>query len=809
MARIGNPNYRFGEFVLDVRERRLTGAGQDIYLPPKTFQTLLYLVIRSGHLVTKEELLDAIWPDVAVSENALTRCIKDARVALGDDVRRPRYVETIPRVGYKFIAEAEPVASSTPAEDLSPTPPAPPVLLTEPETARHQEGNELPESDLSAPAVPPDRLRAGIDYLRKRPVFFAGIVVVMVVLTGASRLLTMLSPPLPFHSRDFILITDMSNETGNELFDRSLATAFTVSMEQSPHANVFPRARVSGTLQRMGKPRDQKITEDLGREICLRENVRGLISLGIGKIGKQYSLSARLIDPQSGNAVRSRIAYAQDTDHLLSSLQSLATEVRGDLGESLSSIERSNLSLMQVTTPSLKALKHYSDGVVLWERGEYGPAVQQYQAAVKEDPEFAKAHAALGNAYLSHLYSQPALGKQYYENAFRLSNHVTERERQMIRMSYESDLGHFEVSRQLHESYLQTYPDDFRARYNLGRLYMLNNQYEKAIMHHREVVRLAPDNAGARINIATSLMQLGRFSDALQSYQEAFKLEPSWEIRANLNQEYGFTLVKAGNPAKAREVFSKGLSGEKHQALRSLALLDLYEGKYRQARTELEEAISLNESGKNYLSESRNRLFLSMLLEGQGKRAESIRELGRAASNLASADPVMWLTVRIGIGYARAGDLGSATRLLEAARKKTDAISPEQRSDLARLEGEIQLARGNSPEALRFLLLADNEFPTAFTAESLAHAYLLTADTSRAIEAYDRFLAMKARSLGLEPQQFWIDAHCRMAKLLVTRGERQKAKELLNTLLQMWKDADPELPLLKEARRLQSELVSG
>jgi len=805
MPNLTDPNYRFGDFILDVKEHLLTGAGQEIYLPPKTFQTLLHLVVRNGRLVTKQELLEAIWPDVVVTENALTRCIKDVRMALGDDVRQPRYIETVPRVGYKFIAAVEPVVPPQ-AQVLSLVPHASPP--EQESDTREEQSSRLPSNGKDfAPDSPVPGKRDGIASLRNRfPVTGLVIAIGILVLLGTSYLLTVRSRALPFSARDFILITDIINQTGDELFDRSLATAFTVNMEQSLHANVFPRTRVTGTLQRMGRPSNQRITEELGREICLRENIRGLVSLTIGRIGKQYSLSARLIEPQSGSTVRSRMVYAQDQDHVLPAMQSLSEEVRGDLGESLSSIRESNLNLMQVTTRSLKALKHYSDGVLLWEKGEYGPAVQQYHSAVTEDPDFARAYAALGNAYLSHLYSKPALGKEYYEKALRLANRVTDRERQAIRMSCESDLGHYEISRQLHESYLRTYPDDFRARYNLGRLFMLNNQHEKAILQFREVLRLAPESAGARVNIATSLMQLGRFSEALENYQEAFRLEPGWEIGVNLNQEYGFTLVKAGLPEKAREVFSRGLSGEKHQALRSLALLDMYEGRYRQSKTKLEEAISLNHSGQNYLGESRNRLFLSILLQGQGKRAESLQELNRAAFLLHSAGFVPWLATRIGIGCARAGDLDSATRLLDEARKKADSNSPEQRSDMARLEGEIQFARGNRQEAMRLLLLADDEFPTAFSTESLARAYLLSTDKGKAIKAYDLFLSMKARSLGLEPQQLWVEAHYRLARLLAARGNDPRAKELVNDMLQLWKEADPELPLLKEARRLLSEI---
>jgi DNA-binding winged helix-turn-helix (wHTH) protein/tetratricopeptide (TPR) repeat protein len=781
----GGPNYRFADFILDVREHRVSGPGQDVYLPPKTFETLLYLVKRDGHLVTKKELLDAVWPDTAVTENALTRCIKEAREVLRDDVHNPLFIETIPRVGYKFIAAVEPVLPA--GQD--------PGFREEPTDAE--------------PAVAASSDRIPIPGWWKRHAIPAAVGLAgLLALAGASYLALRRSPALAFTPRSFILISDIDNQTGDPLFDRTLTTAFTVSLEQSTYANVFPRSRAAGTLRLMGKAAVQKIDEELGREICQRENIRGLVAMSIVNVGRQYALSARIIDPQNGSTVRSDMEYAQDRDHILPALRSLAAEVRRALGESLSSIRASNRDLPQVTTASLRALKFYSDGTALWDKGQYQDAVRLYRSAIEEDQEFAMAHAALGSACFSHIYSDTVNGKAHFDKALQLSARTTDRERRSIQLRYEDNLGHFQAAYDLYQVYLQTYPDDFRIRYDFGTFLKNNNRYEEAVGQFREVNRVAPSYTNAYINTASCYSLTGKPSDALGYYSKAFNLEPALLKISNLNHEYGFTMVKAGEAAKARELFTQALSTEiKPQALRSLALLAMYEGRYHEAKGRLDEVIQLDTSPKELLRVSRNHLFMSIVMEGMGRRAELVAELNRAARGLEVPAPPVWLGVRLGVAYARAGATPQAARLLNIVREHTDLKSAQDSSELHRLEGELELARGNSRRALDLLLTADNEYRGPFTAESLARAYRVTGDNIRAIGSYELLLGMKDASLGFEPQQNWISAHYWLARLYASQAEKLKAKKLAEALLGMWKGADSDLPLLRNTVRLTRELA--
>ena len=615
-------------------------------------------------------------------------------------------------------------------------------------------------------------------------------------------------PALSFAPRDWALVTDFDNQTGDPLFDKALFTAFTVSLEQSTHANVFPRSRLNAALRRMGKPGAARIDEALGREICLRENIRGLVSCTITRIGQQYALSARLIDPRTGDTVRSYLERAADQNQILAALGKIASKVRRDLGESLLSVQRSDRPLPRVTTPSLQALKLFADGRELWGKGQWGEGVKLFEAALQHDPDFAIVHAALGSAYDSHIFNNPVLSKEHYEKALQHPERITERERLFIQASYKHDLGYVDEAVQLYDVYLKTYPDDFDTRYNLGNLLMRNERHQEAIEHYNEVIRIAPNNANAYINLATCYSELAKHPEALANYTKAFELEPAWVTLGNLNHEYGVALVASGDIAKARKVFSLALAKPdiKARGLRSLALLDLYQGKYRDAKARLREAILLNQAAKQPLPEARNHLYMAILLEGQGDRNGSLRELDKGVLALKMAPPQAWLAAEFGTAYARSGSVAGATRMLEMVRQQSDLKNPKQSSDLHWLEGEVELARGNHSRAIELLQLADRETHGPLTVEALAHAYQVAGDTAQTIAWSETLMAMGHRYLGWEPQQLWLAAQCNLAQAYLSRNEKEKAAKLLDTLLTLWKDADPDLRLLQKADHLQKEL---
>ena len=617
-------------------------------------------------------------------------------------------------------------------------------------------------------------------------------------------------PVLSFAPRDWLLITDFENQTNDPLFDRSLLTALTVSLEQSPHANVVPRARIADSLHRMGKSGEEKITEEVARDISQREAIRAILSCSIAKVGQQYALTARLIDPRSGVAVRSYLEEAKDQDHVLDALGSVATRVRRDLGESMLATGKTDRPLPMVTTRSLQALKMFADGGALWSKGQYEPAVQAFETAVKADPEFAMAHAALGDAYYSHIFNGPARGKEHMDKALQLSERTTDRERLYIQTRYAQDLGHVAEAKNSFEVYLKSYPDDWGMRFNFASLLRNNGQPQEALVQYKELARISSNNPSTYIDIATTYNGLGNFSEALRNYEQAFSLDPSWKTNQNINHEYGMTLFRSGDEPKARETFKLALEkpGLKPKGLRSLAWLDLYHGKYASAKSQLQEALLSNETFKWALSILREHNLLALVADGQGDRAGQLRELDLALPYLATSGAQVRAGLWLGTQYARAGSVAKAVEILQKVRPLADSENPEQMSDIQTLEAEVELAHGNKGHAIELLSLADKAKRGSMTVEGLAHAYEASSNTDQAVVWYELFLKDVDPPIGWEPQQDWLAANYHLACIYLAKGDKAKAATRLDRLLDPWKDADPGLPLLKDARELKQEIDS-
>jgi class 3 adenylate cyclase/tetratricopeptide (TPR) repeat protein/tRNA A-37 threonylcarbamoyl transferase component Bud32 len=604
-----------------------------------------------------------------------------------------------------------------------------------------------------APGVVPERktgLRRFVPRSRALAVSSFSIItvtaVVAVVLWIGGR-----KPVLSFAPREWVLIGDFENQTGEAIFDQSLETALTVSMQQSQYANVLPRSRITTALRRMKKP-------------------------------------------------------AADQDEVLPRLDALAASIRRDLGESLASVQQSSKELRMVTTPSLEALKLFSDGVARWGRGDYDTAIQLYESAVKIDPDFAKAHAGLGICYCSFVFNDRVKGKEHLDKALRLSDRVTERERQQIQIQYEDNLGSKQNALGLYRVYLQAYPDDTGYRYNYANALRDEGQTQEAAAQYEEVLRLDMNSASAYINLAVCYRTLKKYPEALASYGRAFALEPTWMTQGNLNHEYGFALVLSGDVQAARDVFTKALPTSRPGVLRSLAMLDLYQGKYGSAARQLSEALLLNIAAKNAFSEARNHLYLSIVFEGQRKDAAPLFELDKATKNLEAPPPQVWLASRVGVGYARAGAMAKARAVLDKIHKDAEMQIAQQSSDVHRLEGELLLAQGDRSRGVEKLLVADRERQSPLTIESLARAYRVTGDNGAAIAQYEQLIAQDEGSVGWEPQQEWLMSHYHLAKLYQAVGQKDKARPLVDRLLQLWKEADPDLPPLKDFVRLKTEL---
>ena len=607
-------------------------------------------------------------------------------------------------------------------------------------------------------------------------------------------------PALSFAPRDFLVIADFDNQTGDALFDRSLLTALNVSIEQSAHVNIVSPSRMAESLRRMGKKPGDKIDESTGRQICVREYVHALLIPSISRVGQQYVLSARLIDPKTGLSAWSRIETAKDQNEVLPALGRLATQVRHGLGESWFATQKKDRPLPLVTTSSLSALKLYVDGQDLWRKGQYQQAMQSWNSALQADPDFAMAHVAVGSALYSYIFNDPVEGKKHYERALQLADRTTERERLLVHADFANSQNHFAEASQLFLAYLREYPDDSGVRFSLAHLLRDNDRCPAAIEQYKEVLRVDPRSAGSMIDIATCEGALKNIPESLRYYEQAFQLEPSWEKGGNITSEYGMMLVRAGQEAKARELFKEaaGNPDTRGLALRAMAYVDLYHGHYKSAKENLEQALLVSESRQISLSVLRVHCILGLVYEGMGDNRARLRELDAAMQLYPSvADKVIsgdWLLP----GYARAGQVEKAATLLEEMKKRGDMDNASQASLINFSEAEVELQRGNSAHAIQLLLLANQEKRIPQNFDGLARAYEASGDNeeeARWLKELNDFIP-----LGYETELAGITSFVRLARVDVALGKKDEAKALLLQFLDLWKDADPDIPLLKEAK---------
>jgi DNA-binding winged helix-turn-helix (wHTH) protein/tetratricopeptide (TPR) repeat protein len=639
---------KFGPFEVDPSLGELRKDGVRIPIQEKPLRVLTALLERRGDLVTRAELHKQLWQGETFVDfdTGLNTAVRKLRSALGDESESPRYIETFPKRGYRFLAAVESVnGTAGTLKGISPSAATLPI----PMQGAH---NGAAGITASAPSARAQRMRRWLGRI--------GLLVaaMLVCVSGVVAWLTYSRPVYSFNSRDSVLIANFENQTGDPRFDQALETAFTVSMEQSRHANVFPRARLASVLALMGKAPGERITPALGREICQRENIRGLITSSITRTGEEYALSAELIDPQSGDTVRSYSERSYGEGHILDALDVIAADIRRDLGESLYQIHENTKPLPQVTTASLDALREYADGAALWHQGKYQDAVTLFRAAILADPDFAMAHAALGNAYYSFIYNESQKGDDEYQKALALTSRTTDRERMYIQVNYVDSQGHFDEADRLYRVYLQRYPDDWTMLGNYARLLRTHGHADEAIIQYKEMLRVVPNDARTEVELATAYKTLGRYQEAIGAYTQAFQIDPAIMTSGDVSREYAMALIQNGEMPKAEAVFTSllGNTATRESGLRSLALLDLYRGKYASARPLLEEALVYDEGLKTeVVSVAREHLQLAILAEGEGDAPMVRRQLDSAMANFKAISPKVILGVWIGSEYARAG----------------------------------------------------------------------------------------------------------------------------------------------------------
>jgi eukaryotic-like serine/threonine-protein kinase len=668
---VGDPGdrgaYRFGPFLLDVRERRLSRGTDAIPLRLKVFETLCVLVENAGRLVTKQELLETVWPDAAVEENNLNHNISVLRKALGEKATGQQYIETVPRVGYRFVAAVE---------------------TAEPGT----------DAPIPAPGVTQHASRAW----RAGPVL---VVVAMVVAIAAAMALYLdrsrpsgRTPALT--DKDSVLVADFANTTGDDVFDGTLRQAVAVVLGQSPFLNVVSEERVRETLRYIGRSPDERVTRDLAREIAQRQGVKALLAGSITRLGSHYVINLEAVSAAGGETIAREQAEAESRERILTRLGEAATRLREKLGESLASIEKFSAPIEQATTASLDAFKAYDLGRQRHFSGRYFEAIPLYRRAVELDPEFAMAYAALGITYGTA--REHALAAQFSQQAFDLRDRVSEREKFYISVRYYMDV-HDDGERAIEvlELWKQTYPRDFVPRTNLAARYNAIGRHQEALDEAREGVRLNPDAGVAYAAVAHTLIDLGQLSEARAVIEQALarRLDPPYSHY----MLYAIALLQGDAPAMQQQI--DRVSGTPAEAgmLAMQSVTAAYAGRVRQARELTKRAMELAKSRDLLEAAGVYAAGDAVWEAGYGNCREAEQAVTRALALSRGRNALSWSALAV----AMCGDSTLAGKLADEMVRRFPQDSFFKSSWLPMVDAALSLHRGDPAAAVERLKRAE------------------------------------------------------------------------------------------------------
>jgi DNA-binding winged helix-turn-helix (wHTH) protein len=474
---------RFGVFEVDVRSGELRKQGVRIKLQEQPFHILTVLLQRPGEVVTREQLRSENWPaDTFVDfDNGLNTAINKLREALGDSADNPRFIETLPRRGYRFIA---PVAGD--------------------------DGNGGSHAVASGEAVawPMRRWKVAVTILALAAGTAAGLL-------WRTRHLHRLT------EKDTIVLGDFANSTSDPVFDGTLREGLSVQLEQSPFLSLVSQEGVQQTLHMMGQPANARLTPEISREVCQRTQSAAALDGSIALIGTRYNLILKAVSCVNGDLLASTEAQANDKSHVLDALGTVASEMRTKLGESLSTVQKYNTPLEQATTPSLEALQAYSLGFrATWVAGENNAALPFLERATQFDPNFAMAYWAMSNAYSGA--GESTLAAEKIRKAFELRAGASELEKLLIVTDYNSfQTGDLMKLRRNAELGAQMYAREPIFHLDLGVVSNYLGQYEAGLKEHREAFRLAPYNSLFTREIVFTDLLLNRVEEAAATAAEA------------------------------------------------------------------------------------------------------------------------------------------------------------------------------------------------------------------------------------------------------------------------------------------------
>jgi serine/threonine protein kinase/tetratricopeptide (TPR) repeat protein len=605
-------------------------------------------------------------------------------------------------------------------------------------------------------------------------------------------------------NKDTIVLSDFENKTGDTVFDDTLRQGLSVQLEQSPFLSMIPDSKVNQTLKLMGRPAGDRLTPEVTREVCQRTSSKAMLTGSIAGLGSQYVIGLKAVNCQSGDLLAEAQEQAAGKEGVLKALDAAAVGLRGKLGESLSTVQEYATPLADATTPSLEALKAYSLGQkTRYAKGETA-ALPFYKRAVELDPNFAEAYRRLAVGYFN--LNEAGLAAEYGRKAYELREKVSERERFSIEADYYWTVtGELEKAAQTYELWRQTYPRNFAPYGNLGAISFNLGNYEKALEEFREALRLEPNDVVNYSNVGGAYQNLNRLDEAEGVYKQAD--ERKLEAETLLANRYLLEFLK-GDAAQMERFASAamGKPGTEDQLLAVQADTQAWYGKFKNARELTRRAMDsaehndAKETAAGYQAES-------ALREVEAGNKEQARAEANAAMKLASNRDVK---ATAALALARAGDTTGAEKLTAELDKVFPLDTVVQRYWLPTIRAAVVMEHKDLNRAVELLKETSTiEFGVANSFVVLApvyvrgEAYLALGDGQRAAAEFQKFVDQR----GVVGNFSWgAMARLGLARAYALQGDTAKSKAAYQDFLTLWKDADSDIPILKQAKAEYAKL---
>jgi eukaryotic-like serine/threonine-protein kinase len=596
---------------------------------------------------------------------------------------------------------------------------------------------------------------------------------------------------------DTVVLADFANSTGNPVFDDTLKQALAVSLRQSPFLNVLSDEKVAATLKLMTRPPNTPLTPGIAREVCERAGSKAYIAGSVTSIGNEYVIGLKAVNCQSGDTLALKQVQADGKEKVLDALGGASAKLRGELGESLSSVQKFDTPLEQATTSSLEALKAYSLGMKIWNESGEVQAIPFFKQAIELDPNFALAYSRLGLVY--GILGEVTQSAEYTNKAFQLRDRVTEREKYTISTQYYLVTGEIEKADQVSELWAQSYPRDAEPHLNLGYSYAVFAQYEKSNAETREVLRLDPDNSIGYTNLIQGYAFVNQLRKAKATYEEAVRHEPD-NMGPRLYM-YGVAFLEGDAKEMERQANWAANKPEAGSLLSYQSDTEAFFGRLRNARDFSQRAVQ--SASQNGLKET----AAGIEVNGAMREAEfgnAARAQQQSASALAMTSNVQILAA---LAFARAGDSARAEKLADDAQRQSPLDTIVIGYWLPTVRAAIAIDRGDPSKAIEFLKTAapyelgdasDFEFGIMlYPAYVRGQAYLLLHQGAEAAVEFQKFLDHPTMVAN---NPFYVLAHLGLARAYALQGHADKSRAAYQDFFTLWKDADPDIPILKQAR---------